>query len=53
MLFVKQKWEINYFRVLDYQTDEVIDSYVKNSVEVQKIFDKKGWITILAKVKND
>jgi ribosomal protein L11 methyltransferase len=38
---------------LDYQTDEVIDSYVKNSVEVQKIFDKKGWITILAKVKND
>ena len=26
---------------LDYQTDEVIDSYVKNSVEVQKIFDKK------------
>jgi ribosomal protein L11 methyltransferase len=38
---------------LDYQTDEVIASYVKNSVEVQKIFDKKGWITILAKVKND
>ena len=38
---------------LDYQTDEVIDSYVRNRIEVQKIFDKKGWVTILAKVKND
>jgi ribosomal protein L11 methyltransferase len=38
---------------LDYQADEVIDTYVKNDLKVQKILDKKGWITILAKVKNN
>ncbi|MCP5362943.1 MAG: 50S ribosomal protein L11 methyltransferase [Rickettsiaceae bacterium] len=38
---------------LDYQADEVIDTYVKNDLKVQKVLDKKGWITILAKVKNN
>ena len=38
---------------LDYQMDEVIDSYRKNGLEIEKIIDKNQWITFLAKVKNN
>jgi ribosomal protein L11 methyltransferase len=36
---------------LDYQMNEVIDSYKANGLEVEKIINKLNWVTILAKVK--
>ncbi len=36
---------------LDYQMDDVINSYQKNGLEVEQIVNKEKWITVLAKVK--